>query len=334
MKAVQIAARSQPIFVEVPKPALKAGHALVKTLRLSLCGSDIRHIHYLPDHRYPTAPGETGHEMVGVIEAIAAEDAGFDIGDRVLALAPDHQAMAEYYLTPIDRLLPLADDVPLEHLVQAQQLGTVLYAAKALPDVDGKTAAVIGQGSAGLWFNTALRTRGAAKIIALDLKAYRLRLSEHYGATHRVHNVAGSAVDALKAINSGQLPDVVIEAAGEADSIALAVEIVRGGGFILYFGVPRCETIEFPFLRYFNKTVTARAMVHASREAGHASTRQALDWISAGKVDVQPMITHTFAFEDVLAAYELHRLQDEGAVKIIIDMEKSDSTHKMEVKPA
>ena len=322
MKAVQIIARGQPVFVEVPKPRLKAGHALVKALRLSLCGSDIRHIHHLPDHRYPTAPGETGHEMVGQIEAINPADAGFAIGERVLALAPDHRAMAEYYLAPIDHLLPLRADVPLEHLVQAQQFGTVLYAAKALPDVRGKTAAVIGQGSAGLWFNTVLQARGASKIIALDLKAYRLRLSEHYGASHSIHNANGSPAEAIKAINDGQLPDVVVEAAGEADSIALAVEIVRENGFILYFGVPRCETIAFPIWQYFNKTITARAMVHASREADHESTRRALDWISAGKVDVKPMITHTFAFADVLAAYELHRLQDEGAVKIIIDMER------------
>ncbi len=323
MKAVQIIARSQPVFVETPKPTLKAGHALVKTLRLSLCGSDIRHLHHLPAHRYPLNPGATGHEMVGVIEAIAPEDAGFRAGERVLALAPDHEAMAEYYLAPIDRLLPLADGIPPEYLVQAQQFGTVLYAAKALPDIQGKTAAVIGQGSAGLWFNTALQARGASKIIALDLKAYRLRLSQRYGATHHIHNAAGSPVAALKAINGGQLPDVVVEAAGEADAIALAVEIVRDNGFILYFGVPRYEALRFPFLQYFYKTITAKAMVHASREVGHTSTRQALDWIASGKVDAAPMITHTFAFEEVFAAYELHRLQDEGAVKIIIDMEKS-----------
>ena len=70
MKAVQIIARGQPVIVEAPKPQLRADHAIIKTLRLSLCGSDVRHIHYLPDHSYPTQAGETGHEMVGVIEAI------------------------------------------------------------------------------------------------------------------------------------------------------------------------------------------------------------------------------------------------------------------------
>ena len=326
MKAVQIIARSQPVFIEIPKPQLRPGYALIKTLRLALCGSDIRQIHYMPAAHYPSPPGETGHEMVGIIAAISPAAHDLRVGQPVLALAPDHQAMCEYYLAPIDRLLPLDENIPLEHSVQAQQLGTVLYAAKALPDLSGKSVAVIGQGSAGLWFNAVLRERGAKQIIALDRKAYRLRLSRHYGATHCIHNADGAAAaalrDCLRDCNDGQLPDVVIEAAGETDAITLAIDIVRENGFVLFFGVPRFETMEFPILQYFVKTITAKSMVHASREPQHASTRQALAWINSGRVDAAPMLTHTFAFADVLDAYALHHLQGEGAVKIVINMEQ------------
>ena len=324
MKAVQIIARGQPAFVDAPLPALKPGTGLVRSLRLSLCGSDVRHLHYLPDDRYPTAIGETGHEMVGVVEAIdpVSDDGAIKKGDRVLCLAPDHRAMCEYYLAPIDRLLRLDPATPLEHSVQAQQFGTVLYAARVLPDLRGKTVAVIGQGSAGLWFNFALQQRGAAKIIALDLKAYRLAYSERFGATHTIHNAEVSAAEALREINGGQLPDVVIEAAGEDESIRLAVEIARRGGFVLLFGVPRFDTMDdFPIFKAFWKTLTLRSMVGTIDDPGHACTRQALGYINSGAVDVGGMITHTFKFADVFEAYELHRLQDEGAVKIVIDME-------------
>ena len=321
MKAVQIIARGQPVFVDAPKPELQPGTAIVKTLRLGLCGSDIRHLHYLPDDRYPTAIGETGHEMVGVIEAIDPAHNSHKVGDRVLCLAPDHRAMTEYYRAPVDRLLPLDPATPLEHSVQAQQFGTVLYAAQTLPDLRGKTVAVIGQGSAGLWFNFALQQRGAAKIIALDLKAYRLNYSKDYGATHTIHNADISAADALRALNGGSLPDVVIEAAGEEESIRLAVEIVRENGFILYFGVPRFETMDFPIFEYFWKSITAQSNVGTINEPAHASTRQALEYINSGAVDVGRMITHSFKFADVFEAYELHRIQDEGAVKIVVDME-------------
>ena len=321
MKAVQIIARGTCAFVEAPKPALQPGSAIVKTLRLALCGSDVRHIHYLPDDRYPSPIGETGHEMVGLVEAIDPANGSVQPGDIVLCLAPDHRAMQEYYRAPIDRLLPFAPGTPLENAVQAQQFGTVLFAAKHLPDLHGKTVAVIGQGSAGLWFNFALKQRGAAKIIALDLKAYRLAYSKRFGATGTLHNADISTADALRDLNGGKLPDVVIEAAGEAAAIRLAIEVVRENGFILYFGVPRFETMNFPIFDFFWKSLTARSNVGTIQEPNHASTRQALQLISDGAVPVADMITHTFKFADVLEAYELHRIQDEGAVKIVIDME-------------
>ena len=321
MKAVQIIARGQPVFVEAPKPALQPGTAIVKTLRLSLCGSDIRHLHHLPDARYPTAIGETGHEMVGIIDAIDSPNGALQPGDRVLCLAPDHQAMTEYYRAPVDWLIPLDPATPLEHAVQAQQFGTVLYAAQTLPDLRGKSVAVIGQGSAGLWFNFALQQRGARQIIALDRKAYRLQLSRDFGATHTIHNADASPAEQLREICGGHLPDVVIEAAGEADAIRLAVEITRPDGFLLLFGVPRFDEMVFPIFEVFWKTLTLKSMVGTINDPGHASTRQALEYISSGAVPVARMITHTFKFADVFAAYELHRIQDEGAVKIVVDME-------------
>ena len=324
MKAVQIIARSQPVFIDIPKPTLQPGTALIKTLRLSLCGSDVRHIHYLPDDRYPSAAGETGHEMVGVIEDIDPANNGFQAGERVLCLAPDHRAMQEYYLAPIDHLLPLDPATPLEHSVQAQQFGTVLYAAQFLPDLRGKTVAVIGQGSAGLWFNFALQQRDAKNIIALDLKDYRLNYSRNYGATHTIHNAEASPAslsESLRAINNGELPDVVIEAAGEEDAIRLAIEIAPKEGFVQLFGVPRFETMDFPIFECFWKSITLKSRVGTINDPDHACTRQALEYINSRAVDTSRMITHTFKFADVLEAYELHHLQDEGAVKIVIDME-------------
>ena len=232
--------------------------------------------------------------------------------------------MSEYYLAPINHLLPLDPATPLEHSVQAQQFGTVLYASQVLPDLHGKTVAVIGQGSAGLWFNFELQQRGAAKIVALDLKDYRLNYSKTYGATHTLHNADMSPAalrDALREINDGDLPDIVIEAAGEEEAIRLAIAIAPFDGFVMLFGVPRFETMDFPIFECFWKSLTVKSRVGTINDPGHACTRQALEYINSGAVDTARMITHSFNFEDVLEAYELHHLQDEGAVKIVIDME-------------
>ena len=320
MKAVQIFALGHAEFVETPKPELKPGHALIRTHRLSLCGSDVGMLHHFPEERYPLLPGTTGHEMVGFIEAIDAPGSFLKAGDLTLTLAPDHRAMAEYYLAPIENVLPLPPDKPVEELLQAQQLGTVIYACKTLPNMIGKDVVVIGQGSAGLWFDFMLRRLGAARIIALDLQAHRLQLSHLYGATHTVHNREVDGLTAVTDITKGQLADIVIEASGEIEAINLAVDLVKEDGHILQFGVPRSQVVPHNYRQLFLKRLSLKGIVYATRDPGHASTHMALDLIASGAINVAPMITHHFPFDRVLEAYELHRTYDEGAVKIVIEM--------------
>jgi threonine dehydrogenase-like Zn-dependent dehydrogenase len=320
MKAVQVVARGRAKFVDAPVPKLRPGHALVRTRKLSLCGSDIRMLHFAPEEAYPFPPGTTGHEMVGVIEAIDSPDSTLQVGDTALTLAPNHQAMAEYFLAPVDHVIPLPSHMPPEQLLQAQQFGTVMFASQRLPNLQGKTVAVIGQGSAGLFFNYHLRQLGAGKIIALDIDDFRLRLSKQFGATHTIPNAHTEPSAAIRQLNAGELADVVIDVAGEVAAINLAIDIVRHGGDILFFGYPRGQIIPFNFELLFHKCCHAHTIVGATVEPNQASTRKALEIIASGQLDVKPLITHRLPFAEVMDAYELHRTRGDECVKIVIEM--------------
>ena len=320
MKAVQVVARGKAVFVDVPVPELQPGHVLVRTKRLSLCGSDIQMLHFAHDEAYPFPPGTTGHEMVGVVAGIDAPGSTIKVGDEVLALAPGHRAMAEYYLAPIEHVIALPPGMPLEILIQAQQMGTVFFACKRLPDVSGKAVAVIGQGSAGLFFNFALRRMGARQVAALDLAAYRLERSTAFGATHTIHNAQTHPGQAIRELNQGELADVVVEAAGEVASINLAIDLVRLNGDILYFGYPRGQVIPFNFDGLFHKCCHAHTIVGASVEPNQACTRKAIELIAGGEIDVRPLITHRMPFAQVMDAYEMHRTRSNRCVKIVIEM--------------
>jgi len=328
MRAVQVVAPGKAVFVETAVPKIKPGHALIKTYRLSLCGSDIYMLHHAPKEQYPLPIGTTGHEMVGFVEAIGETNGAplpFKIGDLTLTLAPTHEAMAEYFLAPFENILPLPSGTNPEYLLQAQQLGTVIYACKELPNIIGKDVVVIGQGSAGLWLNKMLSRLGARRIIGVDLQSHRLAVSSRYGATHTIHNKVQNALDALKEINGGKLADVVVEAAGEVESINLAIDLVAPSGFILQFGVPRFNKFPLNYGEMFTKTATIKAIVHASREPNHTSTRMALDMIASGEVEVAPIMTHRFSFDQLFDAYELQNTPDEGAIKIVIEMPEDDN---------
>ena len=320
MKAVRVVARGSAEFVEVPKPEVRPGHVLIRTSHLSLCGSDIQMLHYAADDAYPFPAGTSGHEMVGIIEAVGDAGAKFRVGDTVLSLAPGHRAMSEYYLAPYEHLVPLPDGKPLDVLLQAQQLGTVLYASKRLPNLIGKNVVVIGQGSAGLWFNFQLRGMGAKQVVALDIEDFRLERSIAFGATAAVNNEKHDPVSSITDAFDGELADVVVEAAGEIDAINLSSELVRKFGEILYFGYPRAQTFPFDFDRLYHKCCRATTIVGASDEPSLTSMRLALELINSDNVDAESLITHRVPFSETIEAYETHKTRRDGAVKIVIEM--------------
>ncbi|MGY8790561.1 MAG: hypothetical protein ACKVKR_09840, partial [Pseudomonadales bacterium] len=70
----------------------------------------------------------------------------------------------------------------------------------------------------------------------------------------------------------------------------------------------------------FNKCLENKSVVHCYREKGHTSTIQAMELISSGFLDVSPVMTHRYPFEQVMEAYELQKTGLDGAVKILIDL--------------
>jgi threonine dehydrogenase-like Zn-dependent dehydrogenase len=293
----------------------------VRPLKVAICGSDVHTVYYLGAEEYPCNVGSAGHEMVGVIEAVDAP--GYDLHPGQLALvlpSVDECMMAERYLSRADKVLPLPDHGSPEHYLMAQQLGTVVYAMKRIPSVLGKNVAVIGQGSAGLFFDAMCRRHGAERVIGLDLKDARVAAGLRFGATHGLNNAREEPVAAIERILDGMLADVVIEAAGDTSSINLAAHLVRVGGQLLYFGVPRANTFEFDFWTLFRKYCSITSSGASALEPGSKSFHMALGLIRDGQIDVSTMISHRLPFERLAEAYELAYSREDGAVKVIIEM--------------
>ena len=88
------------------------------------------------------------------------------------------------------------------------------------------------------------------------------------------------------------MADIVVEAAGEVESINLAVALtggfIRPAGFLLSFGAPRASLAPFAIKDFFYKNLTMRAAVGSLRDTDHSCTRQALHMIASGDVDAAP----------------------------------------------
>lgn len=320
MRAMQCVAPADVRLIETPKPVLRPGYALVKPLLVSLCGSDVHMVYHEPPARYPFPPGTSGHEMIGRVEAVDAPGCDLKPGDVALTMAPYHTAMAEYFLAPVEHVLVLPPGKPHDHLLMAQQLGTVIFACQRLPGLINKDVAIIGLGSVGLFFAAMCRRLGAARVIALDIVAHRAAAAPRFGATHALCYPPRAAAQAMADITGGQMADVVIEAAGEADAINLAPALVKTGGYILFFGIPRAYGFAFDYETFFRKYCTTTSIAGAGFEPGLKSTRAALELVASGAIDVAPLLTHRLPFARVLEGYRLARDRDDGAIKIVIEM--------------
>jgi L-iditol 2-dehydrogenase len=308
-------------IIETRKPRIADGKVLVRTQLLSLCGSDVRRLYYPRPEEVPLPIGAPGHEMIGIVEEVDERRSSVKPGDPALVLAPfSENAMAEYFLAEQDNVLPLPDYRPLEHLLMAQQLGTVVFGTTRVPRMPGGDAVIIGQGSAGLFWSFMLRKSGLARVIALEKQPARLKAARDLGATHTVDVSRDDPVEAVTEITRGEMADLVVEACGEVEGINLAPRLVEVNGYLLYFGVPHAPRFEFDYLALFRKYCHATSSGGVYQEKGLPSFRKALELIAGGEVDVAPMITHRFPFERVAEAYDLARTRVEGVIKTVVEM--------------
>ena len=170
MQCAQVTGLGKIKTIDVPIPSIESGELLVKTKIASICGSDL-HIVNMGWNvtEYPLPHGYPGHEGIGQVVDHNGVN-GFENGDLVLTVPNiwNSKTFAEYQVLNSQYLLRLPKHTPESHLLMAQQLGTVIFGCRRLPPLLGKTVAVIGQGSVGLFHDFMLKRLGAHRIIAIE----------------------------------------------------------------------------------------------------------------------------------------------------------------------
>ena len=108
MQAAHVTAPGAVRVDAFPDPEPAAGHAVVRPELISICGSDLLAVYGQPDDAYPLLPGQSGHEVVGVVEAVEYHGKTvfpFEPGERVLVTPSPHVGMAERFAVGLDALV-------------------------------------------------------------------------------------------------------------------------------------------------------------------------------------------------------------------------------------
>ncbi len=319
MKAARWVGLGQVVCEEVSLPSVADGEILIRTAYAAICGSDL-HTVFLGTPPPDGSAGYLGHESVGeVVESRCAE---FEPGDRVLTVpqAAVGRCLAEYQALPGSACIALPSEPPLEHLLMAQQLGTVVYALRAHPlDIAGQDVAVIGQGSAGAFFTFLLKRSGAARVLVSDKSPARLAYARTLGADLAVDARADDFRAAVLAATAGHGAGVVVEAVGSRETFPLSLELAASGATIVWFGLPE-GTGDYPFSfhEFFRRRLTAHCVFGAQGEPGLESFRYAVRLIEDAAIDVAPLLSHMLPIEDVGDAFRIAQERTDNALKVSI----------------
>lgn len=294
-------------FVDIDTPQATTGQMVVGLEQVAVCGSDLPE--FLGVHPgFPKRTGGTGHEGVGRV--LSCPSGSYAEGQRVLLWGFDrnHGLFQEQITARDNGLLCLPDDGVVEEILLTQLLGTVIRPFRKLGNLINQRAVVIGQGPTGLLFSAVLRNLGARDIIAVEPLDWRRELGVQMGATRGVDPGRDNVVEAVTEITGGAMADLVVEAIGDQQTYATAVDLCRRGGAVVGFGVPDKQVadgvIDLPLLRMQRQEINLVMTVNAGANP-YDDYANALDWILQRRIDVSAMVSHVLPFADIQRAFEL-----------------------------
>lgn len=309
-------------LVEVPEPQLpaappagQAGQIVFEPHIACLCGSDLPYFNGEAPEFPARTRGHSLHEMVGKV--VATNGSRWQPGDWVLTVPVNQCGLFERYVVGEDRAIPLDPRLDRHYAVLAQPLGTVIYALKKLPGVLDKDVVIVGAGPIGQMYARLISQMGAREVIVLDKLDSRLALAPKMGATATINVTREDPVSRVQQLLGGELADIVVEAVGHADQVLnTCISLVRHNGRILYFGVPpeQIDGVRWRDLFYKNATIHTSVNPDFKRDFPLA-----MRWLAEGRVDLRPLITHTFPLAQVQTAFETFRDRREGAQKVLLE---------------
>jgi L-iditol 2-dehydrogenase len=294
-------------------PSLGDGDILVKVKRALTCGTDVKT--YRRGHPKYTPPTLFGHEFAGEIISTGSDVDRFEPGMRVVAansapcnvcyyckrgqqnlcsdLLVNLGAFAEYIRVP-ERIVQQSTFVIPDHLedVEAaamEPLACVVHGQDLLQIQPGESVVIIGAGGPiGLMHLQLALKQGASPIIAIDLSENRLKTATKLGATLSLNPEVDDVLEVVHEVTDGRGADVVIESAGSLKAWESAIDLVRKGGRVQWFGgLPGGTDITLDTVRIHYDELNLYGVYHATP----LSFERAFRMIEQGVIDISSLIT-------------------------------------------
>lgn len=315
----------------------------IKIHSVGICGSDV---HYYQHGRIGPfvvkAPMVLGHEASGVVLALGKNVKHLSVGDRVCmepgipdmqspqsragiynldpavqfwATPPVHGCLRETVIHPGAFTFKLPDNVSFAEGAMVEPLAIGMYASTKAGIKPGDIALVIGAGPIGVVTALAALAGGCSDVIICDLFDDKLKVAANYEGLHAVNSKGEGVAQKVAQLTSGNGVDVVFECSGAKAAILSICDHIAPGGTAVLVGMP-IDAAPVDIVAAQAKEVTFKTIFRYAN-----MYPRTLRLLSAGKLRVQPLISHTYKFSDSVAAFERAAAGNPTDIKIMLEME-------------
>lgn len=336
-------------FKEVAEPKaadLTAHQVLVNIKRIGICGSEIHSYHGLhPATFYPVVQG---HEYSGVVMAVGSEVTVCKPGDhitarpqlvcgkcnpckrgqynvcehlRVQAFQADGAAQ-DFFVVDDDRVAKLPEGMSLDYGAMIEPSAVGAHASNRT-DVKGKNVVVSGAGTIGNLIAQFCIARGAKNVLITDVSDLRLAKARECGIKHTLNITKKTLKEAAQELFGEEGYQVGFEVAGVEVSIRSLMETIEKGSNIVVVAVFAKDPALSMFYLGEHELRLIGSMMYR-----HEDYLTAIDYVSKDIVNLKPLVSNRFAFEEYDDAYKFIDTHRETSMKVLIDFEQKPGEKK------
>lgn len=329
-------------FEDVPRPDAGPGEVVLRVAACGVCGSDIPRVFVKGTYNFPMIPG---HELAGVVEAVGPEVDRALIGRQaaVFPLIPcmkctlcevgeyaqctDYNYLgsrcdggfAEYVRVPAWNLALTPPGVSLEEAAMTEPAAVAVHALRQGGIDIGDHVLIVGAGPIGLMVAMWAQAWGAGEVMLADIDERKLAFARELGFQNTFNPRDEGIGEWVKRL-TGSGADLAVEAAGNAAALEQCLLLVRPLGRVVLMGNPDGD-VTLPQQAYWGILRKQLKLVGTWNSSYSSLPRNewklTLDFIASGKLNVQRLITHRVALNELADAMRKMRDRSEFSTKIL-----------------
>ena len=341
MAAAVLFGKEELRIESVAVPKIGTGDLLVRVRAALTCGTDVKVFRRGYHARMIRPPALFGHELAGDIVQMGEGVTKFQVGQRVVAAnsAPcskcfyclrgqenlcedllfNNGAYAEYIRIPARIVEKNTHVIPTHVSYQdaalVEPLACVMRGLEETGIRPGDTIAIIGLGPIGMMFVRMAKAVYKARVIAIGRRQSQLDRAAGMGADELILNNEGAdVITPVRNLTGGRGADVVIEAVGLPEVWQLAIQLLRRGGVVNFFGgCPEGTEVPVDTSKLHYSELTLRASFHHTPEL----ILKALTAVSQGYVTAKDFVNRVEPLTNLLDVMQ-HLMSHNGHMKTAI----------------